>query len=146
MGDRSAGTGRRMIGELLGDLLAGLLTPSVHREGRAVRRARRKLAAGEDVVLPGLLLRRDAPALDGFLRVRPPLLWWRPGETSAYGEVSIPGPPDRVRSRPPHPAERTCGVPDHWTVLVLTTGDHRSALAVPEPYGPLLVATLRPDP
>lgn len=145
IGDRSAGTSPGMIGEIVGDFIAGSLTFAFGGK-RAVRRARRKLAAGADAVLPGLLLRPGAHALNGFVRVQPPRVWWRPGETSAFGEKLVCSAPDRVRLRSPHPAERKRGVPMHWTVLVLTVGETRSVLAVPEHFGHLLLEVLRPEP
>lgn len=128
---------------MIGDLLAELLVPDFGRseEERAVRRYGKEMAAGQ-AVIPGLWLRPDAPALGGFIRVRPPSVWWRPGEKSAYGETAICANPDRILIRLPHAVEGRRGVPKQWLVLVLTANGSRSVLAIPKYFGRLLAEAL----
>lgn len=93
-------------------------------------------------MIPGLWLRPDLPTLGGFLRVRPPSVWWRPAEKSAFGEKAICANPDRILVRLPDGVEGRRGVPKYWLVLVLTTDESRSVLATPKHLGRLLADAL----
>ena len=119
-----------MLGDLVGDLLAGLLVPGGgSADQRRAGRAERRLRAGREVRIGGAGL--AGRAVEGTVRLRPGVAWWRPDPAPAAGEVLLC---DGGRVEAVRPAGgRESGSPGRM-VVTLVDGTRRSSVVVPAPY------------